>query len=571
MAASLIRRAGPYVVALVPFLVAAARARANGWFPIGDAAQLYIRATDVFTAHHPWLGSASSASASLGFQVNNAGPLYFDLVAPFARVLPPGWGAVLGITTINAACIVLAGSSARRIGGAVYERWVLAAAAVLAWTMGSELLFDMFQAHALLFPFLAAGVLLSGLALAQWWVLPWLAFVLTLILQTHVSYAYILPILVVGAATSAWHNRTAAAADDSPDQPRTYRRPGIRAGGVLLVTWFQPLWEQLVGAGEGNLSRLARAADGNGVTLGFANALKLTAAFVALPPWSGRQGFRATIEPSGIAPDGDHVVLAEMPNGWVAALALLVTLALLGAAWWWARRRGLATLEALATLAAVGVLGAIAAFSRLTVTVLGFAPHHSRWIVVVALMVYVVLAWAGLDAASQRLGPRAERLAAAVAVTVLVVASLANLPKYAQPHGPTADAAAIPALEAAFGQLDTAIDAGLLGEPVFFDLTDERVYAPHTSALQLHLRDRGVEFRVESEFLVRHLGARRRADGTEPTTLRQYHDAAAEAVVASPPPGECLLAGVAPTGAEPGWPQLWFAVTRVGACPGTRP
>jgi hypothetical protein len=571
MAASLIRRAGPYVVALVPFLVAAARARANGWFPIGDAAQLYIRATDVFTAHHPWLGSASSASASLGFQVNNAGPLYFDLVAPFARVLPPGWGAVLGITTINAACIVLAGSSARRIGGAVYERWVLAAAAVLAWTMGSELLFDMFQAHALLFPFLAAGVLLSGLALAQWWVLPWLAFVLTLILQTHVSYAYILPILVVGAATSAWHNRTAAAADDSPDQPRTYRRPGIRAGGVLLVTWFQPLWEQLFGAGEGNLSRLARAADGNGVTLGFANALKLTAAFVALPPWSGRQGFRATIEPSGIAPDGDHVVLAEMPNGWVAALALLVTLALLGAAWWWARRRGLATLEALATLAAVGVLGAIAAFSRLTVTVLGFAPHHSRWIVVVALMVYVVLAWAGLDAASQRLGPRAERLAAAVAVTVLVVASLANLPKYAQPHGPTADAAAIPALEAAFGQLDTAIDAGLLGEPVFFDLTDERVYAPHTSALQLHLRDRGVEFRVESEFLVRHLGARRRADGTEPTTLRQYHDAAAEAVVASPPPGECLLAGVAPTGAEPGWPQLWFAVTRVGACPGTRP
>ena len=571
------RRPIPYVVALSPFLVAAVRAVRDGWFPIGDAAQLYIRATDVLTAHHPWLGSASSASASLGFQVNNAGPLYFDLVAPFARTLPPGWGAVLGITAINAACVVLAGWSARRIGGATYEWWVLAAAAVLAWTMGSELLFDMFQAHALLFPFLAACVLLSGLALGQWWVLPWLAFVLTLILQTHVSYAYIVPILVVAALVGAWRHHpadtvdTAPTPDDPPDEPRGYRRPAIVAGAVLAVTWFQPVWEQLFGDGEGNLSRLIRAADGTDVSLGFTNAVKLTAAFVALPPWSGRQGFRSTIEPSGIAPGADHVVLAGMPNGWVAALALVVTLALLGVAWWWARRRALAALEALATLAVVGVVGAVAAFSRLTVTVLGFAPHHSRWIVVVALLVYVVLAWAGLDAVSQRLGQRATQLVPAVAIAVLVLASIANLPGYAQPHGPTADAAARPALDAAFAQLDAAIDAGLLVDPVFFDLTNERVYAPHTSALQLHLRQRGVEFRVDSEFLVRHLGERRRADGTEPTTLLQYHDVDAAAVAAAAPPDECVLVAVAPTGSEPGWPSLWFAVTRAGACPAARP
>jgi hypothetical protein len=302
-----------------------------------------------------------------------------------------------------------------------------------------------------------------------------------------------------------------------------------------------------------------------------ANAVKLTAAFVALPPWAGRQGFRSTIEPSGIAPDGGHVVLVGMPNGWIAALALALTLALLGAAWWWARRRALRALEALATLAAVGVVGAVVALSRLTVTVLGFAPHHSRWIVVVALLVYVVLAWAGLDAVSQHLAPRAVRLAPTVAVAVLLLASVANLPKYAQPHGPTADAAAMPALAAAFGQLDTAIDDGLVTGPVLFDLTDERVYAPHTSALQLHLRQRGVGFRVDSEFLVRHLGERRRADGTEPTTLLQYHDVDAESVVAAPPPGECLVVQVPPTGDGPGWPQLWFAVTRVGACPAAGP
>src|SRR5690606_24535756 len=121
--------------------------------------------------------------------------------------------------------------------------------------------------------------------------------------QTHVSYAYIVPILVVAAAVSAWRHRgadTAATPDDPPDQPRTYRRPALVAGGVLIVTWFQPVWEQLSGDGEGNLSRLIRAADGTDVSLGFSNAVKLTAAFVALPPWSGRQGFRSTIEPSGI-------------------------------------------------------------------------------------------------------------------------------------------------------------------------------------------------------------------------------------------------------------------------------
>ena len=84
------RRALWYVAALVPFLTAVVRALVNDWFPIGDGAQLYIRATDVLTRHHPWIGSGSSASVSLGFQVNNAGPTYFDLVAPFARTLPSG-------------------------------------------------------------------------------------------------------------------------------------------------------------------------------------------------------------------------------------------------------------------------------------------------------------------------------------------------------------------------------------------------------------------------------------------------------------------------------------------------
>ena len=92
------------------------------------------------------------------------------------------------------------------------------------------------------------------------------------------------------------------------------------------------------------------------------------------------------------------------------------------------------------------------------------------------------------------------------------------------------------------------------------DAVNERVYAPHTSAIQLYLRDRGVAFRVDSEFLVRHLGEGRRADGSEPTTLVQYHDAGAE----SPPEPGCVLLQVPPTGSAPGWPSMWLAVALSG-------
>ncbi|HWL44625.1 MAG TPA: hypothetical protein VNQ73_16915 [Ilumatobacter sp.] len=584
------RRVAAYGVAIVPFVVAAVRALANDWFPIGDAAQLYIRATDVLTRNHPWIGSGSSASTSLGFQVNNAGPLYYDLIGPFARLLPPGPGAVLGVTAVNVACLVLAGLAARRVGGAqhgaTFELWVLAACAVLAWTMGSELLFDMFQAHALLFPWLAACVLLAGAALGQRWVWPWLAFVLTLIVHTHLSYAYILPTLVAAAVVTAVVRLPAPRRDRVRAWPadRGVRRTAGWTALVLAVTWFQPVFEQIFGDGQGNLVRLARASRGTDVTLGGGNAVRLTAAFIALPPWAGRQGFADTIAPSGITtlPDRREVVeLAGMPATWLAAVALAVTLALLGGAWWWAGRRAIAPLQALATLALVGVVGSVVALSRLTVTVLGFAPHHTRWIIVVSLLVYVTLAWATTDAIrSRRRGSQVVELVETtegdvppvvstgsttsgrlVPLLVLVVFSLLNLPRFAQAHGPTADEQARPALRAMFAELDATTFAG----PVYFDLANERVYAPHTSAIQLHLRERGIDFRVDSEFLVRHLGERRRADGTEPTTLTQFHDDAAE----SPPATGCVVLQVPPTGTSPGWPSMWLAVTLSGpgACP----
>lgn len=528
-----------YVVALVPFVTAAVRALADDWFPIGDGAQLYIRATDVLTVNHPWLGSGTSASVALGYQVNNAGPLYFDVIAPFARTLPKGPGNVIGVTVVNAACLVLAALAARRIGGRAYEGWVLAAGAVLAWTLGSELLFDMFQAHALLFPFLAACVLFTGVARGQRWVWPWLVGVVTLIAQTHLSYAYVLVVVsatavglgVAGLPSPRRDSLRAAVTDASA------RRTWWATGAVLAVTWFQPVWQQLFGPGDGNLVRLVRSAGGTEVAVGFANAVKLVAAFVSLPPWAGRQGFAGTLEPSGLSADGSRVVVVGMPAGWLAVTALGVTLVLLAGAWWWAGRRGLDVLRTLAVFAGVVLVGSVLALSRLTVSGLGLAPHHTRWLFVVALLVYVVLAWALCDLVAWRVSGRTPvEVALVVATTVIVVASVANLPRYSQRHGPTATTDGMPALRTTFAAIDAMVDAGTWPEPVFYDVSNERIYAPYSSAIQLHLRERGAEFRIEPEFLVRQLGEHRRADGSEVATIMQFQ--AWEAYF--PPPG-CVV------------------------------
>ena len=96
-----------HVAVLLPIVVAVVRALVNGWFPVGDAALLAIRAYDVGTPDHPLLGSWTSASFALGIDVNNPGPLYPDLLAPFmwtiGRAFGIGTATAIGVGTINAA------------------------------------------------------------------------------------------------------------------------------------------------------------------------------------------------------------------------------------------------------------------------------------------------------------------------------------------------------------------------------------------------------------------------------------------------------------------------------------
>lgn len=530
-----------YLALALPFVTAAIRAIRDDWFPIGDSALLYLRAADVGTQHHPLLGSWSSASLSLGRNINNPGPLYDLLLAPFAHLFPTGVGNVVGVSAINVGFAVLAGFAARRIGGAGYETWTVVTATALAWMLGSEVLFDKFQAHALLFPFYAALVLLTGAMTGHRWTWPWLVFTWSLILQTHISYAYIGVVLIVAAL--------AVAVASIPTPRRAWCRAQLASQAVrwsavvFALIWVQPVIEQFTSEGEGNLTRLARSAGGTDVAVGVGNAFRMVSAVFALPPWWTRWGFQETIQPAGTIDTaaGPQVDIPWLPGWFVASIAFAVLLAALVLALYWSWRAGERLLVAVDVLALTGLVGSVVALSRLTIGPVGLAAHHTRWLFVLALWAHAALVATGVRWwLSRAERPELARRIQYAGLALAFVFAIASMPKYTQEHGPLADTQTMPALRRVFEQLDPLATT----DPLLYRTDNLRVYEPYSSAIMAQLVDRGIEFRVDQEVMVRQLGPNRRADGTEAAVVIQYQGWDAYSYDGS----DCVLARVSDVG-----------------------
>jgi len=119
-----------------------------------------------------------------------------------------------------------------------------------------------------------------------------------------------------------------------------------------------------------------------------------------------------------------------------------------------------------------------------------------------------------------RARPAVSRVVIPVVITLFCVA---NVPYHANDLGPTADRAASLTLERTFADLTAFAPGG----PVRYDVGNLRPFEPWSSAVQMRLVELGVEFRVDDEGVVRQLGDRRRADGSEVTTVRQIERGAA--------------------------------------------
>ena len=296
---------------------------------------------------------------------------------------------------------------------------------------------------------------------------------------------------------------------------------------VLAVLWAQPLWEQVFGAGRGNMTRLLTNSSGGDVKLGPAIATRFSAQVLIRPAWRLRSGFSDLLPPTGTtqSPDGPFVEVTRDIIGLLPAIAVLTLLAallvVLGVS---ARRRGAPARAAACWIAAGGVVGAPFCLvarhrgavlrARTTCAGCGRSGRSSTW---------------SCCGPSSRRWPRdgsagrGERLSSAIAVALTVILAIAAVPFLAQAQGPVADYAAMPALRRVFRDLDTLRSSA----PVVYDTSTVRVFEPYSSAVMMRLQELGIEFRVTDDGMVRQLGERRRADGSETTTVFQLEGAAA--------------------------------------------
>lgn len=400
------------VVAAMPVAVAGARAALGGWLPQGDNAYFTVRSRDVLGPNHPLVGAWSSGSTALKESVNNLGPLQLDLLAPFTRVAPAA-GTAIGVALVNVSAMVGIGIVARRVAGPVAALAASSAAALVAWWMGSALLVEPRQHHALLLPFLFYLVACWALATGDGRVLPAAAFAATLLVQTH--FSYVMPTVVVGVwGVGALIVRRVV--DRHRDEPPSgsLRTPLIVTAGILVLSWAQPLVDQV--AGTGNIGRVFSSAGDGGAGLGLGGSARLVADVVARPATWRRSGFGA-FDPA---------------RPWLdrtgAALSLLVLVLVLGAVALVARRRhdDPATSAVATAVVAIGAVGLAAASTP--AGSLGPVAGNYRWLwpVTAFTLFAAVLGVLGGTAPEDWRKPRA--VGVVLVGVALLVAAVATLP-----------------------------------------------------------------------------------------------------------------------------------------------
>ena len=497
------------VVAIMPVVVAAVRALRRGWAPIGDIGLILLRAEDVGTADHPLLGTWTSASLSAGRSINNPGPLWFDVLAPFVRTLGPSVGTAVAVMVANSAAILIAAWAARRAAGTSGLLVVTALSAGLAWSMGSELLFDAWQPNAMVLPFWALLVTLWAFSTGELAAAPWAIGLASLIVQTHLSFVYVVAIIGAAAAAAGAVARRRDHADDGGDERRSWRRPIAVAGIVGALAWLQPALDQFVG--QGNLGNLLASSDGGGERVGLRLGTRIVSSVVALPPWWTRLSYSGTIEPTGVVGTGAErdVTEGNIASLPLAIVGLLAVGALLGALAAVAIRRDDRAIATIGLLALVAIVASMIALVLSPINDIGISPHQMRWLWPISAL---VLAVPLLTAARWLVRPPATQIVAGVAITCLAVATL---PTYAAPEGPTANRDAEPTVSALVDQLDDYEP----GDAVIFDMTGIRFAEPYSGPVIAALARNGVDVVTDDEGMVGQMGRARRADGTESRRL----------------------------------------------------
>jgi hypothetical protein len=496
--------------------LSAIRGIRNGYQAIGDNALIELRGRDVLTGDHPFLGTWSSASVSSVVDVNHPGPLLFDLVALPVRLFGGAAGIAIAIALLNIAVVWGVGFVANRVGGATAALAAQVVTAGLVWTLGSELLYDPWQPNVLVLPFWLLLVTIWAVVADHVSLLPLAVIVGSFVMQTHLGYLFLVPILLAFAlGVILLHRRS-----HGPGRFGDLRKPIRNSIIVGLVLWAQPLWEQFFGNGQGNISRLVSAGTGGSpdgsepVTTGLSLGIRLFSSVVAQPPWWGRPGYDSSVPASRwlITDDGLVLIVDRMRGIGPAVLALVVWGALVTAGWWVARRQGAQAVERGYWVLALCSVVAIATLVITPIDILGLTPHKIRYLWMIGAFSTYLLIMSALWLLKE--SPR--HVAAGVLAGIGAIAVLATVPTHAHDAGPVYFREANAGVEDIRAQIDDYFADDLdAPDAVRFDPEGIGFAEPYTAPVMAQLLQSGVDMVVDDQTLSRQLGDRRRAAASD--------------------------------------------------------
>jgi hypothetical protein len=481
------------VAALLPLAVSALALIfdvGNSYLPAGDLAMTEMHVRDV-GRHEVLVGLWSR------WDWNHPGPMVFYLLAPFYWLTG---GASIGMNlaalAINGAAITGMLLLARRRGGTSLLLCTLLACLLLMRTSGGEFLHDPWNLLITVFPY---GLLLFvawSMACGEAWTVPVAAVIATFLIQTHVGFALlVVPLLAWSAAALVW---------PVIKEPGVYARAGrlvrpvLVAGGVLVVLWLPPFLEGLRHS-PSNISRIVRYfrhpdEPANPLIEGWR---VISGQFALTPEWltSKRAPNPLTGEPQVI----------DSPR-----LPWLLLVVALAAVYLW--RRGRSDDRTLVvTLGLVLTLGVVAVAR----TIGPAFDYRLRWTWVPAMLAFIVVAWAGWRAATDRWGDAARRRLLSVTVAgclVLVGLNVASAARAGVPHEPDSEVVA--------GLTDPIVDIAGEGDgQIVVSEYDNSLAGPwYSRSLVLQLERRGFEARVPADHGVYFTDSR--VEDTGPVQLR---------------------------------------------------
>ena len=271
------------------------------------------------------------------------------------------------------------------------------AVALMARSLAPELLHDIWNPAAGLFPFTLLIFLCWSLGCGEFRLLPLTVLAASFVVQCQLAFlppAFgVLAVGVAGLLVSTWSTRGAAAGVG-----RSRIWPWVLSALlVAVVCWAPPTIDELKGS-PGNLTEVARTAEANHSTLGSAVGWHAVVLAVGVRPWWLR-------DPA--YPFGRKREVRVSPSR-IATVTTLLALAalLLVAAIGFLRRRAELWVGALIALSLFAALAAVAA-STPTMPLLAATLGYTLWFGSPAgMFIWVILAWAPLSIFAGRLRVR---------------------------------------------------------------------------------------------------------------------------------------------------------------------